>query len=86
MSENEEIEKHREKIEILEINIEKKGREIEELQNNFMEQCWAIKQKYDTVFKEAFIGLRNNKRKFMERFLDEAANNKNNDSSPLLVI
>lgn len=75
---NEEIEKHREKIEILEINIEKKGREIEELQNNFMEQCWAIKQKYDTVFKEAFIGLRNNKRKFMERFLDEAANNKNN--------
>ncbi|WP_018921972.1 ATP-binding protein [Salsuginibacillus kocurii] len=70
-------EKHQERIGNLEMNIEEKKGQIENLQTWFINQCWDLKQKYDEVFEEAFSGLRNNKRKFMERCLVEATNNNN---------
>lgn len=72
------IEKHQGRIGNLDSNISRKEEQLEILQTNFMNQCWDLKQKYDVIFEEAFTGLRNNKRKFMERCLDEAANNTSN--------
>lgn len=68
-------EKHQERIGNLEKNIVEKESELESLQSDFINQCWDLKQNYDEGFEEAFTGLRNNKKRFMERCLDEARNN-----------
>src|SRR5690554_5035414 len=68
-------EKHQERIGNLEKNIEEKEGELRNLQTEFVNQCWNLKQDYDEAFEEAFTGLRSNKKRFMERCLDEATNN-----------
>jgi wobble nucleotide-excising tRNase len=68
-------EKHQERIGKLEKNIEQKAGEVENLHAKFINECWDLKQKYDEVFEDAFTGVRNNKKRFMERCLDEATNN-----------
>ncbi|NLJ17876.1 AAA family ATPase [Globicatella sulfidifaciens] len=68
-------EKHQERIGNLEKNIEEKEGELRNLQTEFVNQCWNLKQDYDEAFEEAFTGLRGNKKRFMERCLDEATNN-----------
>ncbi|RFB09689.1 hypothetical protein DZB84_23715 [Bacillus sp. HNG] len=70
-------EKHQERIGKLKENIEQKAGEVENLHAKFINECWDLKQKYDEVFEDAFTGVRNNKKKFMERCLDEATNNNN---------
>lgn len=69
------VEKHQERIVTLDNNIGEKEEQLKSLQTNFTNQCWDLKQKYDEFFEEAFTGLRNNKMRFMQRCLDEAANN-----------
>lgn len=68
-------EKHQERIGSLENNIKQSKEQLEILNTNFTKQCWDLKQNYDVTFEEAFMGLRNNKKKFMERCLNEATNN-----------
>ncbi|AIF42189.1 AAA family ATPase [Virgibacillus sp. SK37] len=68
-------EKHQERIGNLEKNIEEKDGELRNLQTEFVNQCWDLKQKYDENFKDAFTGLRNNRERFMEKCLNEAENN-----------
>lgn len=70
-------EKHQERIGKLKENIEQKAGEVENLNAKFINECWDLKQKYDEVFEDAFTGVRNNKKRFMERCLDEATNNNN---------
>ena len=70
-------EKHQERIGKLKKNIEQKAGEVENLHAKFINECWDLKQKYDEVFEDAFTGVRNNKKRFMERCLDEATNNNN---------
>jgi wobble nucleotide-excising tRNase len=56
---------------------EKEGKlaELQTLEDEFEEACWAQKQKYDDRFKEAFRGLRNNREKFKGRVLTESDKN-----------
>ncbi|MFB0636855.1 AAA family ATPase [Bacillus rugosus] len=68
-------EKHQERIGNLENNIKQSTEQLEILKTNFTKQCWDLKQNYDEVFEEAFTGLRNNKKRFMERCVHEATNN-----------
>lgn len=68
-------EKHQERIGKLKENIEQKAGEVENLHAKFINECWDLKQKYDEVFEDAFTGVRNNKKRFMKRCLDEATNN-----------
>ncbi len=65
-------EKHQDRINNLENNINQKEEKLEIIKTIFTNQCWDLKQKYDENFKEAFTGLRNNRERFMERCLDEA--------------
>ncbi|TVT27751.1 AAA family ATPase [Salinicoccus cyprini] len=69
------VEKHQERIGKLRNNIEKKKEELSNLQSIFTNQCWNLKLNYDETFEEAFTGLRNNKKKFMERCLYEVKHN-----------
>lgn len=69
------VEKHKERIESLNNNIKEKKEQLESLKINFMNQCWDLKQRYGEIFQEAFSGLRNNKKKFMEKCLEEATTN-----------
>lgn len=68
-------EKQQERLGNLEKNIEEKEGKLRNLQEEFVDQCWDLKQNYDEVFEEAFTGLRNNKKRFMERCLGEAKKN-----------
>jgi wobble nucleotide-excising tRNase len=70
-------EKHQERIGNIKNNLEQRKGQLEILKTNYTNQCWDLKQKYDGSFKEAFMGLRNNRERFMERCLEEAANNSN---------
>lgn len=74
---DEKITQHNDQIYNLENKIYEKEQELGNLQNRFMNDCWQLKLKYDSEFSEAFTGLRNNKKKFMDRFLDEVKTNKN---------
>jgi len=69
------IKKHEEKIDNLNNNIKGRTEEIESLKNEFTNQCWELKLKYDENFSEAFTGLRNSKKNFMLRCLEEAQKN-----------
>lgn len=57
---------------------QKSGKKIElvGLESAIKDKCWAQKQKYEDVFKDAFSGLRNNSEKFKERTLLELTSNK----------
>jgi wobble nucleotide-excising tRNase len=69
------INKHEEKIDSLDNNIKERTEEIDNLKNDFTNQCWELKLKYDEDFREAFTRLRNNKINFMLRCLEEAQKN-----------
>ena len=49
--------------------------ELALLDSKFRDICWSQKQKYDPNFADAFEGLRNNKEKFRDRFLQELSAN-----------
>ncbi|WP_068793504.1 AAA family ATPase [Brevibacillus laterosporus] len=48
-------------------NLKIKEEEKNAIENEFIEECWDLKRKYDEVFAEAFTGVRNNKLNFMKR-------------------
>ena len=53
--------------------IEKNKKELEEVKKQFNENCWTrIKSKYNSLFKEAFIGFSNSKANFAQKVLDSA--------------
>ncbi|QNN21567.1 AAA family ATPase [Planctomycetales bacterium ZRK34] len=56
---------------------ERGGKEVElkQLESEFEEECWAIKQKLDADFQGAFVGVRNSKEAFKQRMLREAESN-----------
>ena len=60
-----------------------KTSELEELESDFQEKCWAIKQKHDEKFQGAFTGVRGKKRDFKAKLLNEAASN-SATSAPLI--
>ncbi len=72
----ENIEKHKEKIDKLKGNMDKKDAELEDVKNEFMQRCWDLRKKYDESFKEAFLGVRSSKEKFMLKCIEEVNNNK----------
>lgn len=51
-----------------------KNKELKTLEDNFTEQCWAYKKKYEDVFKDAFKGDLT-KEKYKTRILKETKNN-----------
>jgi len=53
-----------------------KEEELTSLENEFKEQCWTLKKKYDQDFKEAFKGFRNDAEKFKAKLLTEVESNK----------
>ncbi|MGG3508510.1 AAA family ATPase [Paenibacillus lautus] len=61
------FEKLDEEIRRLTLNLDAKKNEAQENEEEFTENCWKLKRKYDDVFSEAFSGLRNNKFNFMKR-------------------
>lgn len=71
------VDKHQERIKNLNNNIEVEEEKLSNLQSIFTNQCWDLKLNYDEIFEEAFTGLRNNKKNFLERYLYEATNNDN---------
>ena len=52
-----------------------KEAELANFENEFEEQCWALKRKYDEDFKDAFKGFRGDKAKFKAKLLEEAEGN-----------
>lgn len=52
-----------------------KRQELRSLRTQFETDCWKIKGKYDSDFKDAFTGLRNSQAKFCDRVLAELAAN-----------
>ena len=53
--------------------IEKNKKELEEVKKQFNENCWTrIKSKYNSLFKEAFIGFSNSKANFAQKVLNSA--------------
>ncbi len=52
-----------------------KYKELQELEESFIETCWKQKSKYDADFKDAFTGARNNKNSFQEKVLTENSKN-----------
>lgn len=49
--------------------------ELSSLRARFEVDCWKIKTKYDTLFKNAFSGVRNSQAKFCDRVLAELEGN-----------
>ena len=47
-------------------------------EEKFTEQCWILKQKYDTKFKEAFTGYRASRNEFKNKLIGESQNNSAN--------
>ena len=50
--------------------------ELQQLNHDFTDACWRLKQQFDGIFKEAFKGLRNNRLKFRDRVLLESNGNR----------
>ena len=49
--------------------------ELKRFEDEFTEECWKLKQKYDTKFQGAFAGARGSKKSFKEKLLDESSGN-----------
>jgi wobble nucleotide-excising tRNase len=56
-------------------NSDGKRRELKALRDKLVLDCWQIKSRHDTHFKDAFEGLRNSKEKFCDRVLTELEKN-----------
>lgn len=53
--------------------LEKKKQELEEVKKQFYESCWTrIKNKYNSLFKEAFVGFLNSKINFAQKVIASA--------------
>ncbi|MCU7843927.1 MAG: AAA family ATPase [Candidatus Thiodiazotropha sp. (ex Monitilora ramsayi)] len=52
--------------------------ELKTLDDEFKEQCWALKTKYDESFEAAFKGTRGKKQDFKARLVSESEGNKAN--------
>lgn len=52
-----------------------KKAELEELELNFEEKCWQVKQRHDDKFQGAFVGVRGKKAAFKTKLITEATNN-----------
>ena len=50
--------------------------ELLTLERGFEERCWKLKTKYDSIFKEAFSGVRGKKPQFKAKVISESAINK----------
>ncbi|WP_310551154.1 AAA family ATPase [Paenibacillus glufosinatiresistens] len=61
------VDKLTEEIRRLGANLYNKQEEARLSEEEFINDCWKLKQKYDEIFTEAFSGYRNNKSKFMNR-------------------
>ncbi|WP_141501366.1 AAA family ATPase [Paenibacillus luteus] len=70
------IELNKTNDELSKLEIIRQQKTDEQIQNEsvFEEQCWKLKQKYDSVFEEAFKGFRAVKTKFKEKCKEEARN------------
>ncbi len=69
------LDKHDNEIARLRDHLKQKQHELKDVKETFKEQCWHIKVKYDSQFKEAFEGFRHSKDKFMEKCIKEVDNN-----------
>lgn len=52
-----------------------KKKELADVETKFEKKIWELKRNYDNDFKEAFSGLRNDKKAFKSRFLQESESN-----------
>ncbi len=52
-----------------------KEAELINLENEFNDQCWTLKTKYDDAFKDAFKGARDKKSNYKDKLLAEAEDN-----------
>jgi wobble nucleotide-excising tRNase len=52
-----------------------KVEELEQLEAEFTEECWKLKQKYDAKFQGAFIGVRGSRQRFKEKLIEESTSN-----------
>ena len=59
--------------------------ELNDLEVEFMEECWQLKTNYDEKFKIAFRGYRDKKIKFKRKLLEES-NNNTSDIVPISVL
>ncbi|SFM28768.1 AAA family ATPase [Pelosinus propionicus] len=69
-----EIDKISDEIIKLTQTLEQKKNESITNENEYEENCWKIKQKYDQSFQDAFSGFRNSKRSFKEKCKQESKN------------
>ena len=49
--------------------------ELKQLEEQFSEECWKLKLRYDLKFQDAFSGFRRSKQDFKGKLLEEATNN-----------
>lgn len=61
------VDKLEEEIRRLRTNLSNKEEEYNANENEFIEDCWELKRKYDDDFLQAFSGVRNNKINFMNK-------------------
>ncbi|WP_054940738.1 AAA family ATPase [Paenibacillus ihuae] len=61
------VDKVVEEIRRLSSNLEVKQKESKQNEDEFTDDCWKLKRKYDDIFSVAFSGLRNNRINFMKR-------------------
>ncbi|MBS5913909.1 MULTISPECIES: AAA family ATPase [Paenibacillus] len=61
------VDKLDEEIRRLRTNLSNKEEEYNANENEFIEDCWELKRKYDNEFLQAFSGVRNNKMNFMNK-------------------
>ena len=52
-----------------------KVEELEQLEAEFTEECWKLKQKYDSKFQGAFTGVRGSRQRFKEKLIEESTSN-----------
>ncbi|SCM12279.1 AAA family ATPase [Bacillus wiedmannii] len=69
-----EIRKHASEINNLDDNYNKKDAEKTALVDEFIEQCWTVKNKIEVEFKDLIEGYRGSRRKFMTKCLKESEN------------
>lgn len=76
----EELDHIKESIDSLRFRLEVEGNggkvgELKQLEDNFTQECWQLKQKYDAKFRDAFTGVRAKKQLFKEKLIDESKDN-----------
>ncbi|MCP1311890.1 AAA family ATPase [Paenibacillus tyrfis] len=61
------VDKLDEEIRRMRTNLSNKEEEYTSNENEFIDDCWELKRKYDNEFLQAFSGVRNNKINFMNK-------------------